>query len=228
MARRHGLVRDRLGPDLEVWTRPAAAARTDAPVIFVSAGIHGDESCAPEALSRFLERADLSGSFDWVIAPLLNPSGFRLGTRGCATGVDLNRDFLRCQCPETRALMEWWRHRAKPCDIHLSLHEDWEADGFYLYEIDTTTTRESLSARILDRVAAVAPLQEIGPVDDHELTAPGLIVHEPVADEPDGWPEAIWLTRTWPVRSYTFEAPGRQPPEVRVQSLVAALEGALG
>jgi hypothetical protein len=208
-----------------IWSRRAPGS--GGPVIFVSTGIHGDERSGPEALLQFLENSAFAPGVDWVIAPLLNPSGFRQGTRSNAEGIDLNRDFLRCQCRETKALIDWWRAQERPCRVHLSLHDDWEAEGFYLYEIDTTGFSQSLSAKILAAVERVSPLQSNGPVDGHILAAPGLIIHEPVADEPEGWPEAIWLTRTWPVRSYTFEAPGRLPSEVRVKSLVAALEGAL-
>jgi len=212
------------GDPLWIWTRHSRDP--NAPVIFLSAGIHGDERCGPEALLRLVENWTFSNRFDWVIAPLLNPSGFRQGTRCNEDGTDLNRDFLRCQCLETRALMDWWRRQPKSCDLHLSLHEDWEAEGFYLYEIDTSS-RESLAARILAQVAETTVLQETGPVDGHQLTAPGLIVHAPEPDEADGWPEAIWLARTWPLQSYTFEAPGQQSCEVRVEGLLAACRGAL-
>ncbi len=214
-----------LGPGVEIWTR--SANMPDAPVIFLSTGIHGDERCGPEALLQFLSGWTFAPDIEWVLAPLLNPSGFGQGTRCNAEGIDLNRDFLRCRCSETQAFKEWWRRRTRACELHLSLHEDWEAEGFYLYEIDTSEQGTSLSAAILSRVEEVAPLQRTGPVDGHLLAAPGLIVHEPVADEPEGWPEAIWLTRTWPMASYTLEAPGQLAPEVRVRSLVAGLEGAL-
>ncbi|MBU6302981.1 MAG: M14 family metallocarboxypeptidase [Verrucomicrobia bacterium] len=211
---------------IELWTRPPA--EEDAPVIFLSGGIHGDEPCGPEALLRFVAEWKFSGAAEWILAPLLNPTGFEPGTRGNDAGIDLNRDFLRRACGETKALVDWWQRRPRPCHLHFSLHEDWEADGFYLYEIDTSGRGETLSPLILDSVSAVAPLQRNGPVDGHALAAPGMIVHDAVADEPEGWPEAIWLARTWPLQSYTFEAPGQLPEETRVESLLAALRGALG
>lgn len=217
---------DPQGHGIEIWTK--LSERPGAPVILLSSGIHGDERSGPEALLHFMAEWTFSREIDWVVSPLLNPSGFGQGTRCNAEGIDLNRDFLRRQCRETEAFMNWWAGRSKPCQIHLSLHEDWEAEGFYLYEIDTSGRSESLAPAILESVTEVAPLQSNGPVDGHPLAAPGLIVHEAVADEPEGWPEAIWLTRTWPVQSYTLEAPGQLAPEVRVKSLVAALRGALG
>lgn len=212
------------GDDLWIWTRRASTP--DATVVFLSSGIHGDERSGPEALIRLLEMANWDDAYDWVVMPLLNPSGWRLNRRENADGVDLNRDFLRRSAAETNALIDWWRHQSKPCSIHLSFHEDWEADGFYLYEI-ATGPGPSLAPSILMSVAGDFPLQSEGPVDDHALCAPGWITHAPDPDEPEGWPEAIWLTRTWPVRSYTFEAPGRLPLAQRIDSLISAGSAAL-
>lgn len=210
---------------LQIWTRRASSPQ--APAVFLSTGIHGDERCAPEALVQLLTLQDLPAQCDWIASPLLNPAGYRLGSRDNGAGIDLNRDFLRRQTQGVRALTDWWLRQTKPCHLHLSLHEDWEAEGFYLYEIDTSGQRPSLAPAILERVASEVALQESGPVDGHGLTAPGLIVHSPDPDDCEGWPEAIWLARTWPLQSYTFEAPGRFPPARRIHALVLACQAAI-
>lgn len=210
---------------LPLWIRPGGDSQ--APVVVLTTGIHGDERCGPEALVELFEEREFCPEITWVAAPLLNPAGYRLGCRENEAGIDLNRDFLRRQAVETRCLMAWWSRQPRPCDLHLSLHEDWEAEGFYLYEINTSG-KPSFAAEILALLAGSVPLQETGPVDGHVLAAPGLILHEPVPDEPEGWPEAIWMTRTWPVQSYTFEAPGRFSPAARVQALRLAAGAAIG
>ncbi len=209
---------------ISIWTR--ASYSLFAPRIYISAGIHGDEPCGPDALLRFLELHPLSWSCDWVIAPSLNPTGLRQGTRENAAGIDLNRDFLRRESGEVRALINWWECQDRACDLHLSLHEDWEASGFYLYEINTGGIG-SLAGPILGAVQEVVPLESSGPVDGHELSAPGLILHSPDPDEEEGWPEAIWLAKRSPVLSVTFEAPGRDARDRRTMSLVSALRAAL-
>lgn len=209
---------------LRLWTRPSD--RKTAPEAFVSAGIHGDERCGSEALLHWLESRELPAGFHWVVAPFLNPSGLRRGTRVNARGIDLNRDFFRMRSEEIRALTGWWCGRERGCDLHFSLHEDWEAEGFYLYEINTGP-RPSIARGVLGRLAAAWPLQTGGPVDGHDLDAPGLILHAPEPDEEEGWPEAIWLAKRWPVLSCTFEAPGRLRREARIALLTDAFDAAI-
>lgn len=219
-----GIIWESGSDSISIWTR--ASNPPFAPRIYISAGMHGDEPCGPDALLRFLDLHPLSWSFDWVIAPALNPTGLRHGTRENAEGIDLNRDFLRRESGEIRALINWWECQDRGCDLHLSLHEDWETSGFYLYEINTGKM-ESLAGTILGEIKREVPLECSGPIDGHELTAPGLILHEPAPDEEEGWPEAIWLVRNFPVLSITFEAPGRDGRENRTMSLVSALRAAL-
>lgn len=209
---------------VSIWTRPSNSAL--ATRIYISAGIHGDEPCGPEALLRFLELHPLSWSLDWVIAPTLNPSGLRRGSRENADGIDLNRDFFRKQSGEIRALTHWWECQDRGCDLHLSLHEDWETTGFYLYEINTGE-RSSLAGKILASLQGIVPIESCGPVDGHELSAPGLILHEPEPDEKFGWPEAIWLVRNFPALSITVEAPGRISGDDRIAGLVSSLVAAV-
>jgi len=209
---------------IRVWTRSAEAAF--APRIFISAGIHGDEPCGPEALLRLFELHSLSRSCDWIIAPMLNPSGMMLGTRENREGIDLNRDFLRKESPEIRAFTSWWESQSRGCDLHFSLHEDWETTGLYLYEINTGDIA-SISGTILNSIREFVPLEEAGLVDGHELCEPGLIRHEPEPDEADGWPEAIWLVKRYHLLSITLEAPGRLARGYRTAALLTALTSAI-
>lgn len=228
-ASRHGLapaVIGQCGQDhLVLWTREAQSASR--PMVYLSAGIHGDEPSGPLALLDFLESVPrLPEHYDWVIAPILNPSGLRAGIRENADGIDLNRDFLRLQTEEVRALVGWWTRRRPSSVVHFSLHEDWEAEGFYLYEINTSS-RAPCGQGVLKGIADRFALQEKGPVDGHELTAPGLILHEAEPHEEEGWPEAIWLVKQYPALSLTFEAPGTQSLEDRRAVLSAALTAAV-
>ncbi len=220
-----GLVPERLwesGEDrITLWTRSSAGG-APAPCLFLSAGIHGDEPCGPETLLRFLEEHPLSTACEWVVAPLLNPSGMKRGTRENREGIDLNRDFYRKESGEIRALTSWWEARERGCDLHVSLHEDWETSGLYLYEINTGGIA-SFAGRVLDSIRGTVALEETGPVDGHELSAPGLILHAAEPDEELGWPEAIWLAKRYPLLSLTLEGAGGVDCHSRTAGLLAAL-----
>lgn len=209
---------------IHLWTRSSATA--PAPVIFLSAGIHGDEPCGPEALLHLLELHPLSTAFEWVIAPLLNPSGMKKGTRENKDGIDLNRDFYRRESGEVKAFTKWWEQRSGGCDLHLSLHEDWETTGLYLYEINTGRIT-SFAGNVLDSIREIVLLEDGGPVDGHELSAPGLILHAPEPDEEFGWPEAIWMAKRYPLLSLTLEAPGGVARGFRKAGLLTALTAAV-
>ncbi len=211
----------RAGSDeITFWTRPAR--RGPGTTMFLSSGIHGDEPCGPGAVLEFLKGSPLPDDCEWVIAPLLNPSGLRAGTRENADGIDLNRDFFRQLSEEVNAVTAWWSRQRPRSLVHLSLHEDWEAEGFYLYEINSGE-RESLAPRIVERISSQFPIQSYGPVDNHELSGPGLIIHAPEPHDHEGWPEAIWLAKHHPVLSLTFEAPGSYGIRLRRTGLMAAL-----
>jgi len=228
VAASHGLEREVIGrvgdDDLVFWTR--AAKHGPGTTVFLSAGIHGDEPCGPLAILEYLKSASLPDHCEWVIAPLLNPSGLRAGTRENADGIDLNRDFQRRETEEVNAVIDWWSRRRPLSLVHLSLHEDWEAEGFYLYEINTGG-HPAMGARIVDRLSPLFPVQEQGPVDDHELSGPGLILHEAEPHDGEGWPEAIWVTKNYPALSLTFEAPSSYGMSLRQDGLMAAIAEAV-
>ncbi|MDQ8202632.1 M14 family metallocarboxypeptidase [Pelagicoccus sp. SDUM812003] len=214
------------GDDIALWRKPAAAGETDKRV-FVSAGVHGDEPAGPLALLSLLESDAFAKDFEWILLPALNPSGLRLGTRENRDGIDLNRDFLRLQSQEIQAFTRWWRRdMPQGCALHFSLHEDWEFSGFYFYAINSSPLR-CFAHDLQRQLAQHITLQAKGPIDDHELDAPGLIVHRCEADEPEGWPEAIWISKHHPALSYTFEAPSSQPLEKREAGLAICLKSAI-
>lgn len=206
-----------------LWYSPET--RADTCPGFISAGMHGDEPAGCWALLDVL-REGLPAHRAWVLAPALNPTGLTAGTRENADGIDLNRDFLRQASEEIRGLMAWWLAQPMACGLHLSLHEDWEARGFYLYVLNSAQC-PAFDLTVLQALGEHFPLEAAGPVDGHALDAPGLIRHRLEPDEPEGWPEAIWLVKRAPTISYTFEAPGGLPPADRRAGLALALRQAL-
>ncbi len=203
-------------------TRPAPGP---APRVYLSAGIHGDEPAGPLALMDLLRERFFDDRFTWTLCPLLNPAAWDAGTRENPGGIDLNRDYRQPRSREVRAHRDWLE--AQPAnDLYLSLHEDWEANGFYLYEINTTTLH-SLAETILDAVEAVIPRETGSRIDGHETAAPGLIHHRPEADEPEYWPEAIFHLKRYPHLSYTFETPSARDLVTRTAALKLATQAAI-
>jgi len=196
------------------------------PLVYLSSGIHGDEPAGPLAIESLLRHLDLDG-FNWLICPLLNPLGLNRGIRENPQGIDLNRDYRRQQSREARAHAAWLERQLVP-DLFVSLHEDWEAQGFYFYEIALEEDRPERARRILDSVAAVWPIEQEDCIDDHQVRERGWIFHEPQADFPDEWPEAIFMAERRCPLSFTFETPSRAAPlEKRIAAHQAAIAAAL-
>lgn len=141
---------------------PGAATATQ--TVLVTAGLHGDEPAGVEAALAFAELScrDWARDFHFCILPCVNPTGFAMGTRENAQGVDLNRAFGgRDSMPEVRLVKQLASERR----IHLAvdLHEDWEAKGFYLYEC--VRYNDPLGGRIAEHVGRVCPLDVYGDGD---------------------------------------------------------------
>jgi len=209
------------------WVLPALTRpRPERPRIYLSAGMHGDEPAGVEALLELLRDGFFDDRASWSICPLLNPTGLQLGTRENAAGLDLNREYRRTISPEITAHTAWLRAQS-PHSLSLSLHEDWETSGFYLYEINTSG-HPWLGRGILRAVEEVMPLEPGRVLDGHEVTDRGYITHPPEADDPVNWPEAIFLARLWPQLSCTFETPSRAAGlEQRVRAQTCAVRAAV-
>ena len=108
-----------------------------------------------------VENGDLHSGYAYRIWPCTNPSGYALGTRESADGVDINRSFGRGgQTPESRAIITANRNRKFP--LSLDLHEDTDADGFYCYEYGDG----AIGRRVIDAVRASGfPIQDLARCD---------------------------------------------------------------
>lgn len=91
--------------------------------ILLVGGQHGDERGVRRALSRFEAAAAAIAQASGVqlaILPDVNPDGAAARTRNNALGIDLNRDHVLLQAPETEALHRFARHWAP--DLVVDLH----------------------------------------------------------------------------------------------------------
>lgn len=195
------------------------------PRLYFSAGIHGDEPAGPLALLDLLEAGAFDSRAHWLLCPLLNPTGFLRGTRENADGVDLNRDYKHLVSSEIRAHVRWLQ-RQPNFDFTICLHEDWESQGFYLYELNPTD-RPSLVDEMLSAVEQCCPIETAAVIDGRESVARGLI--RPIADplQREQWPEAIYLVAHHTRLTYTLESPSALDLPTRTRALRAAVEASL-
>jgi murein peptide amidase A len=195
------------------------------PRIYLSAGIHGDEPAPPLALLSLIESGDLDGRAVWFLCPLLNPAGIARGTRENASGIDLNRDYRNTESSETKAHTAWLRNQPN-FDMAISVHEDWESKGFYLYEINPDK-RASAAQPMITAAAKACPI-DMSPLIEGREARGGILRPVLVPEERDKWPESIYLQVNHTRLSYTIETPSSLPLETRVTAHRAALRAAIG
>jgi len=199
------------GYQVPAFTR---AGSKNAPRIYISSGIHGDEPAGPQALMEMMEDGYFVRDVEWFVCPMINPTGHQASTRENKDGVDLNRDYFLKSTDEIRGHVKWLEKQPVP-DVFISLHEDWESTGFYLYEIQKHVCT-SVAQSILKAASAEIEPEPSLLIDNHEVREPGWIFHEPRADFPEDWPEAIYMAERGTQVSYTLETPSSLALERRV------------
>ena len=191
------------------------AAKAGEAAVYVSAGVHGDEPGAVCGLLAWAMENTMTlkaGSF--VLLPCLNPHGLMLNTRVDQKGRDLNRRFHLKRDPLVRA---WHRLlKAHSLAAALCLHEDYDAEGMYMYELDHR--RQGIGQLILDRVEKGAIGRDPRSMIDGMRATRGVIRRKKVPEDLPGLPEAIVLHQTGCPLSLTFETPSEFGLDDRVEA----------
>lgn len=208
------------------------------PVVMISAGIHGDEPAGVWALLSLVRDGLLDPRYGYRLWPCFNPTGFEAGTRANAEGTDVNRSFGRGgTSPEAKAILT--ANRDRSFELSIDLHEDHEADGFYLYETAPSARRSSYARPITAAVGAAGfPLQnfttefELGPpgAETAQVRSLGAVVVDAPRETPffgGALPLGLVLVRRATPCALTFEAPRSRPPEERIAILRVAVVEAL-
>lgn len=191
--------------------------------IYLSSGIHGDEPAGPLAVLELFQQNQWPDDLGLWIIPCLNPGGFPLNRRENEDGVDLNRDYRSPQTELVRAHVGWLNQRPR-FELTLLLHEDWESNGFYLYELNPEL-KPSISDAIIHKVKEVCPI-DTAPVIEGRPAKNGIICANPDLMKRRDWPEAFYLVHHKTAISYTLEAPSDFSLSTRVQALVAGVRAA--
>ena len=201
-----------------------------APMIALSAGVHGDEPAGPWALLAMCEQGDLDRSFAYRIWPCTNPTGFANGTRQSADTADINRSFGRGgQTPEARAIITANRDRKYP--LSLDLHEDCDAQGFYCYEYGSGDIGHAVVASVRN---AGFPIQDLARCDlgasfEKSKLDDG-VVRAAAEDEIavlGGLSYSLLVIRHAAQRALTFETPTILPWEDRISIHRIAVKAAI-
>ncbi|MBM3838110.1 MAG: M14 family metallocarboxypeptidase [Verrucomicrobia bacterium] len=192
--------------------------------IYISTGIHGDEPAGPLAIRQLLHENSWPADAAIWLCPCLNPTGFPLNRRENAKGIDLNRDYRHLVTDEIRAHVAWL-NRQPSFDLTLCVHEDWEANGFYLYELNLDH-EPSHGERIIREVGEVCPIDHSSLIEGRPAQI-GIIRPDLDPTKRPQWPEAFFLIRNKTRHSYTLEAPSDFPLPTRVAALVTAVRTAI-
>jgi hypothetical protein len=227
VARRAGLrlVPFALESNFELFYLQTAALAPETGV-YISAGQHGDEAGATEGLITWAEaRGPELANLPLLLFPCLNPWGLTRNVRTNEAGIDLNRAFHRDDVPVIRALRDILRGHSFTVALHL--HEDYDAQGIYLYEVERD--QPYWGEMVLDaasRIIPVDPRKKIEKVRSRD----GLIRRRfslRRVEQIGGLPEAIFLHRNHARHAITFETPSEYGLMQRVEAHGAALDAVL-
>jgi hypothetical protein len=226
LARRAGLRMQRIAADggFDVFAlRSPALTMEDG--LYLSAGIHGDEPAATEALITWAEaNATRLRRLPLILFPCLNPWGLVNNSRYDQHGRDLNRLFHTEDVLVITAVRRLVRgHRFS---LALLLHEDYDGQGFYLYEVQRA--RPYWGEALLAAAARHIPIEPRARVDGRTFRH-GLMRRrvERRRFAQMGYPEAIWLHLEHSARTFTLETPSEFALEQRVRALVVVIDAAV-
>ncbi len=192
--------------------------------VYLSTGIHGDEPAGPEALVTWAEKnAKRLARMPCILLPCLNPWGLINNSRIDQGGRDLNRTFHTDDVPAIqmlKALVKSYRFA-----LSLTLHEDYDAQGLYMYEI--SHAKPTWGDELLDAARPFVP-RDPRPMIEGRRAKMGL-VRRRIVDKTKFplVPEALYLHWNKCERSITIETPSEFDIGLRVGAHIAVIEKCL-
>lgn len=228
-AARHDWQSHQINP-IGTWQRPwfsRPSPLPNSPRLYISAGVHGDEPAGPAAALELLRTPELFHGVNIALFPMVNPAGLAAATRENANGVDINRDYRDPKTDEARGHIETLKTLGQ-FDLTICLHEDWEAKGVYVYELNLSG-RPAIVRDILSAMSRHVPIETSPVIDDFDADhgaicrdAEFLKTARPV------WAEARYLIEHHSHLGYTLETPSKAAPiELRVAAHLAGVEVAI-
>lgn len=159
---------------------------------------------------------------DATIFPCLNPWGLRNNNRLNEGGLDLNRCYKRADVPLVAAHLACIKDAR--FDLALTLHEDYDAAGLYIYEV---AVRKPYWAEDLLRSAARWVPADLRKTIEGARAREGAVRRRLRQDMRPDWPEAFALHFFHARRTFTIETPSELDLQRRVNAQVAIIRQAL-
>lgn len=222
VARRHGLVMRKFGEEAgySLYYLFPRARRLSGADIYLSAGIHGDEPASSEGLIHWAESDGASLlTHNFLIFPCLNPWGLVNNVRTDSQQRDLNRSYHLQEVMQTVAHLNILKGRR--FDGALSLHEDYDAEGLYLYEIRGPLP--TWGEAIRDAASAFVRVDERTKIEGRK-SEKGIVRRRFNGLTMPLRPEALHLFIEHSCRVITFETPSEFAIEDRVAAQTAAIQ----
>lgn len=189
--------------------------------LILSAGIHGNEPASVETLLDLLESCpSFLQSLDITLFPCLNPWGYEHHTRFNEKGMDLNRDWKSPR--QSEVLLACRALGNRKVDLAISLHEDYDASGFYLYEIARRNSFKG--SKIVRRVSGILPIESRTKIEGRSASRG--VVARPLQKllRRKYWPEAFYHHVHHACHSLTLETPTLFPIRRRIQAHRIAIQ----
>ncbi len=181
----------------------------DCPGFYVSTGIHGDEAAAPWGLLKWFESGGHRSLGNRPVAffPCLNPLGLKENQRGDGEGRDLNRIFDQ-ETVSPVAEVRAWVEGCSRFRLAVCLHEDYDAQGAYLYDLNRDGDDHSGRALLLRSVNRRIPVDGRGWIDGRRSDQGVIFRRRLDRRRIPGLPEAVYLfLERHAERTVTFETP---------------------
>jgi hypothetical protein len=193
-------------------------------LVYISAGIHGDEPASVWALYSWFEmQSESHDELSFMIFPCLNPFGLINNIRFDSDGDDLNRSWGSTE----KSLISQIIERTKPFSFSMAinLHEDYDANGIYLYESLDGKMRDDLALQILTSGSKYIPVDSRKKIEGR-WSKNGIIRPSPSSLPKEGLPEAEFLQRGKAKRTLVLETPSEYDLRQRIKAQVAMIQKA--
>lgn len=201
----------------------AARPPANAPAIYFSAGIHGDEAAATEGLLAWAEEYPaVLRSIRPLIFPCLNPWGLVHNSRLDPQNRDLNRCYGKRKPPQIRDQIRVMGRRT--FDLALTLHEDYDARGIYIYEV--AAQKPYWAENLIAAASAHLPADSRTRIEGRPARN-GIVRRKITPDLMPDWPEAFLLHFRHSARTFTIETPSEMDIARRVAAHVAVIDTAV-
>jgi len=188
--------------------------------LYISSGIHGNESSGPIALNELIKYPGLFEGVDTTIFPILNRYGYAHNLRHNKNDKDLNRDYKNALQPETKRHLQLIGDQRY--DLALCLHESSKATGCFIYK-PNRNKRMDVMEEILLNMSRIMPIDNRHSEWQVEIER-GILKDTKYKEK--HWTEAIYFSHH-DVPAFTIEVPAAAPLRQRVVTFRAAIEKAV-